>query len=135
MRYLATMLVAVCFFLNSLVGIVGTVVVCIHKDIVHISAAPNHCCSFYGNIHSGNSIGQDARCSAPSDCFDLLVGDGNSIKLASERMKLPQPTIFALSVPPNSNLQLRRADLYQRILQNAFFGRILLVERERRCRL
>ncbi len=100
MRYLATMLVAVCFFLNSLVGIVGTVVVCIHKDIVHISAAPNHCCSFYGNIHSGNSIGQDARCSAPSDCFDLLVGDGNSVKLASERMKLPQPTIFALSVPP-----------------------------------
>lgn len=58
MRYLATMLVAVCFFLNSLVGIVGTVVVCIHKDIVHISAAPNHCCSFYGNIHSGNSIGK-----------------------------------------------------------------------------
>ncbi len=100
MRYLATMLVAVCFFLNSLVGIVGTVVVCIHKDIVHISAAPNHCCSFYGNIHSGNSIGQDARCSAPSDCFDLLVGDGNSVKLASERMKLPQTTIFALSVPP-----------------------------------
>ena len=60
MRYLATMSVDVCFFLNSLVGIVGTVVVCIHKDIVHISAAPNHCCSFYGNIHSGNSIGQDA---------------------------------------------------------------------------
>ena len=94
MRYLATMLVAVCFFLNSLVGIVGTVVVCIHKDIVHISAAPNHCCSFYGNIHSGNSIGQEARCSAPSDCFDLLIGDGKSVKLASERMKLPQPSIF-----------------------------------------
>lgn len=58
MRYLATMFVDVCFCLNSLAGIVGTAVVCIHKDIVHISAVPNHCCSFYGNIHSGNSIGK-----------------------------------------------------------------------------
>ena len=121
MRYLATMFVAVCFRLNFLAGIVGTVVVCIHKDIVHISAVPNHCCSFYGNIQSGNSIEQEAFCSAPSDCFDLLVGDGNSVKLASERIKLPQSSIFALYIPPQAEMSIPARGLKSTDFTKRFF--------------
>lgn len=99
----------------------GTVVVCIHKDIVHISAVPNHCCSFYGNIQSGNSIGQEAFCSAPSDCFDLLVGDGKSVKLASERIKLPQPSIFALYTPQQAELSIPALGLKSTDFTKRFF--------------
>lgn len=52
---------------------------------------------------------------------DLLVGDGNSVKLASERIKLPQPSIFALYIPPQAELSIPARGLKSTDFTKRFF--------------
>lgn len=95
MRFFATVLLAMSFCLNSIVGVLGTLVVCIHDDLVHVDAIKAACCQPGHNFEHGKAPGEKVSCSDASDCVDLVIGDGSLYKLGSERLKLPLPQLVA----------------------------------------
>ena len=99
MRCIATVLLAIDFLLNSMAGVIGEIVVCIHEDIIHIGTPQEH---RYAGITLPNYVefySDRSSCLDTSDCIDFIVGSKDAYELGLENANVPLPKIFVQNSP------------------------------------